>query len=177
MNDRELAIRLAQHDDEALSLLVERHYAPIYRILRRLGGSDEQARESTQETLLEIRRSAGSFKGRSTFATWAYRIAYRTFVRSRRRRSHEGLSERIPLPDHEVATLDRIVFEQAIAKLTPKLRDAFVLHELNGLSMDEVAQVLSVPSNTVKSRVARARHALQSELEKESTPYVLFETR
>ena len=67
MDDRELAIRLAQHDDEALCLLVERHYAPIYRFLRRLGGSDEQARESTQETLLAIRRSAGSFKGRSAF--------------------------------------------------------------------------------------------------------------
>lgn len=98
-------------------------------------------------------------------------------MRSRKRRNHEELSERIPLPDHEVATLDRIVFEQAIAKLTPKLRDAFVLHELNGLSMDEAAQVLAVPANTVKSRVARARHALQSELEQESTRYVLFETR
>lgn len=177
MDDRELAIRLAQHDDEALQLLVERHYAPIYRFLRRLGGSDEQARESTQETLLAIRRSAGSYKGRSAFTTWAFRIAYRTYVRSRRRRGHEEISERIPLPDHEVATLDRIVFEQAIAKLTPKLRDAFVLHELNGLSMDEVARVLSIPTNTAKSRVARARHALQSELEQESTSYVLFETR
>ena len=177
MDDRELAHRLAENDDAALEALVECHYEAIYRFLWRLAGSDEQARELTQESLLQIRASAGSFRGRSQFRTWALRIAYRVYARSRRKRQHDSLTEAILIPDGQAATLDRIAFEQALLRLTPKLRDAFTLHALNELSVEETAAVLKVPVGTAKARISRARKALQSQLETEACTHVAIETR
>lgn len=178
MDDKELAIRLAENDDAALGALVDRHYARIFRFLRRLSGSDEQARELTQDTLLQIRASAHGFKGRSSFSTWALRIAYRSYSRSRRIRRHEPLSDAILVSGSEIASLDRIAFESALQRLTPKLRDAFVLHALNELSVEETASVLRIPLGTAKARIARARKALQSELEQpEASSHVALETR
>lgn len=177
MDDRELAHRLTENDDAALEALVERHYEAIYRFLWRLAGSDEQARELTQDSLLQIRASAGSFRGRSQFRTWALRIAYRVYARSRRKRQHDNLTEAILLPDVQSGTLDRIAFEQALLRLTSKLRDAFTLHALNELSVEETAAVLKVPVGTAKARIARARKALQSQLETEACTHVAIETR
>jgi len=165
MDDLELARRLAENDDDALAELVERHYAPTYRFLRRLSADDEAARDLAQETLLQVRNAASGFRGRSAFRTWMLRIAYRTYARSRRRRRHETLSEALASPSSEASSLDRVAFEQALLTLSPKLRDALLLFEVLELSMEETATVLRVPSGTAKARVARARQAMQNHLE------------
>lgn len=177
MDDRELAHRLAENDDAALEALVNGHYQAIYRFLWRLVGSDEQARDLTQDALLQIRSSAQAFRGRSAFRTWALTIAYRTFAKSRRRRTGASLTEANLVPGGPSASLDRIAFEQALLRLTPKLKDAFTLHALHELSVSETASILGVPEGTAKSRIARARKILQTHLEMEPPNHVAIETR
>lgn len=166
MTELELARRISQNDEEALEALVERHYAAIYRFVRRLaGGHDEAARELTQEALLQIRDAAHGFKGRSQLRTWMLRIAYRTYTRYRRSLRTEPLRDSIADPGNGVSTLDRLAFEQALREISPKLREAFALHELSELSVEETAEVLGIPLGTAKARIARARHALIRKLQ------------
>lgn len=166
MDDLELAKRLSQNDDEALQALVEGHYDPLYRFLRRLAnGSDEAARELAQETLLQVRDSARGFRGRSALRTWILRIAFRTYSRQRRKHGWERVSESALSANEFDRSEDRIVFEQALDSLSPKLREAFILREVIELSVEEAAQILRVPEGTVKARVFRARHFLIQKLE------------
>lgn len=171
MTELELAIKLSEDDDAALWELIERHYAHIYKFIRRLAGDDENARELTQETLLQVRASAKRFNGRSQFRTWCLRIAYRTYTRSRRRKQTLPLSERLEAPNNHMC-LEALILTVAMSKLSPKLRDAFVLHELNELSVEETATVMCIPLGTAKARIARARQFLKEQIEKEDSDYV-----
>lgn len=164
MTDLELAAGLAANQDEALQALVDRHYAAIYRLLLRLSNSDEAARELTQSCLLQIRDSARTFRGHSTFRTWALRIAFRSFAKSRPRWT-TSLSDRIPTPSIESTSVDRVLLFEALGRLSPKLRDAFLIHELYGLSVREAATVLRIPEGTAKARIARARRFLSEQLQ------------
>ena len=171
MTELELAIELSGDDDAALWELVERHYAHIYKFIRRLASDDETARELTQETLLQVRASAKRFNGHSQFRTWCLRIAYRTYARSRRRKKTLPLSERLEAPSRHLC-LEALILSAALSKLSPKLRDAFVLHELNELSVEETAAVMCIPLGTAKARIARARQFLKVQIEKEDSDYV-----
>ena len=171
MTELELAIKLSEDDDAALWELIERHYAHIYRFIRRLACDDESARELTQETLLQVRASAKRFKGHSQFRTWCLRIAYRTYARSRRRKKMLPLSERLEAPSGSLC-VESLILSAALSKLSPKLRDAFVLHELNELTVEETAAVMRVPLGTAKARIARARQFLKLQIEKEDSDHV-----
>jgi len=172
VTELELAIKLSGDDDAALWELIERHYAPIYKFIRRLAGDDENARELTQETLLQVRASVKRFSGRSQFRTWCLGIAYRTYARSRKRKRTLPLSEQLEAPNRHLC-LEAVVLIAAMAKLAPKLRDAFVLHELNELSVEETATVMRIPLGTAKARIARARQFLKEQIEKEEFDYVV----
>lgn len=173
MTDLDLARALAENDASALEALVERHYESLYRFLWRLSGSDEQARDLAQTTLLQARDSARGFRGASAFKTWLWRIAYRTFARSRREPRHEPIDASMSGLSWERSALEWVAFERALASLSPKLHDAFVLHALQELSVVETAAVLGIPIGTAKARIARARHALIAQLQdQEESNYV-----
>jgi RNA polymerase sigma-70 factor, ECF subfamily len=136
-------------------------------------------RDATQEALIRIVRNLSSFDQRSSFSTWAYRIATNSALDELRRRqrrpiavtpttddSHDdavpGLSSQIdPLTSAEIERVaDQMMIEDAIGSLSEDHRSVIVLRDVAGLDYAEVAAVLEIPEGTVKSRLARARQDL-----------------
>ncbi len=154
-------------DRAALEQLLRAHYDRVYGVCRRLTGQDADAADACQEALVAIVRGLPRFDARSSFGTWAYRIATNAALdelRRRRRRPDPGLPEvegaDVSTPGLVDATTTRLDVDAALAELPAEFRTAVVLRDLCGLSYEEIAEVLEIPSGTVKSRIARGRAAL-----------------
>lgn len=149
-----------------MEVLLERHYAPVHTICRRVLGRD--ADDATQETLIKVVRSLDRFDGRSKFSTWVYRIATNTAldeIRRRTRRPAVHLVESNEPPDTAAADAierigDDLVLDAALATLPDDQRAAVILRDVIGLDHAEIAEVLEIPIGTTKSRVARGRARL-----------------
>lgn len=187
----------AVHHDVALDVeLVERHRCGdlqafdevygrfgemVYNLAVRLSGNREEAADLTQEVFLRVYRHLGSFGGRSTLKTWVFRIAVN--------HCRDRLSRHVPLmqsiddgmeeggvaiadpargPEELAVAADegRRVSE-GLARLPQVFREAVVLRDLEGLSYEEIAEVLGVRVGTVRSRIARGREQLRLLLERE----------
>ncbi len=155
--------RAIDGDQVAFAALVEPLRAPVWRFLCRYLPDEATAEDVTQDTFLRVYLRLGSFRGRSRFSTWVFQIARNAAIdadRSRRRR------DRLPgvLSSFGPTATDpptgRLELDQAIASLSPKLRQVFVLVEVVGLSYRETADVVGTPEGTVKSRMFLAREAL-----------------
>jgi RNA polymerase sigma-70 factor (ECF subfamily) len=160
----------------------ERFRRPVWRLARRMTGSEEEALDATQEIFLRVWRGLGGFRGEAKLSTWVFQIAW-NYLRLHRRRSgrqHPLLSaasdegglavERTPdpSPDPERRAaasdlLDRV--EEAIDRLPEPFRVVLWLRDGENRPYEEIAAVLDVPIGTVRSRLARARRALKQELE------------
>lgn len=176
--DADLARRCARGDDEAFRELYVRHAELVFNLCLRLAGEREAAADLAQEVFLRVYRHVGRFRGGSTLRTWIYRVAVnhcRSRLARRRpevsleaRREREPVEPVAPGPDPEAvaagAELDRRL-ERALATLPPAFREAVVLRDLEGLTYEEIAEVLRLPSGTVRSRIARGREALRLALE------------
>lgn len=155
-------------DDDALDALLRRHHPRIQGICLRLTGNRADADDACQEALLALVRGLNRFDGRSTFATWAYRVTTNTCLdelRRRRRRPIPGLPDDLgrsgPVSgDHGGTVADRLDIDAALVRLAPGFRVAVVLRDLCGLSYAEIAEVIDVPVGTVRSRIARGRALL-----------------
>jgi RNA polymerase sigma-70 factor (ECF subfamily) len=166
-------------DKEALTRLIERHQAQVYRFGMKMCRDPEDAKDVLQETLLAMARGIRDFRGASSISTWLYTIA-RGFCLKKRRRSKFAPVEERSLdaeaapeatqvadpakgPHEELAgrQVERAI-EQAIAALDPKLREALILRDVEGLTAPEVAEVLGVGVQAVKSRLHRARLAVRA---------------
>jgi RNA polymerase sigma-70 factor (ECF subfamily) len=123
-------------------------------------------------------RGLPRFDARSSFATWAYRVATNAALdelRRRRRRPDPGLPEDGPTPGERAGDFAdraavRMDVDAALATLAPEFRAAVVLRDLCGLSYEEIAETLDIPPGTVRSRIARARAALAPRLRGEGNP-------
>ncbi len=140
-----------------------------------MAGNDSDADDATQEALLSIVRKISSFKGDSKFSTWAYRIATNAcldLIRKRNRRPRLSFSETTESsyssersrPSMEDQISDRLLIEEALHSLPDEFRIPLILRDQTGMSYQEVADVLSLPEGTVKSRIARARARLKVEI-------------
>ena len=140
-----------------------------------MAGNDSDADDATQEALLSIVRKISSFKGDSKFSTWAYRIATNAcldLIRKRNRRPRLSFSETTESsyssersrPSMEDQISDRLLIEEALRTLPDEFRIPLILRDQTGMSYQEVANVLSLPEGTVKSRIARARARLKVEI-------------
>lgn len=157
--------------------LFDRYADGVHTLAYRLLGDRHLAEDATQETFLAALRSLGSYRGEGPIAAWLYRIAYRQAVALIRRRRDvpaepatvAALAERADAAhaSPEARVLARELAEQvdaAIATLSPPLRAAFVLRDVEGLSTAEVAAALGIGESAVKMRLARARDTLRAEL-------------
>lgn len=171
-----LIARSLRHDREAFGLLVERYAEPVVTLTRRLVGDREDAEDLAQETFLAAFRSLALFRGEARFSTWLYRIAVnkcRDWLRSRRplaplsdQEDDEGAGPELAIETHdpERALLQKELagsLEQAIQTLPPSHREAFVLKHVEGLSYEEMSEVLSVGRDALKMRVYKARVRLR----------------
>jgi RNA polymerase sigma-70 factor (ECF subfamily) len=172
-DDVALVSRAQAGEAAAMNTLLERHYGRVHAVCRRMSGSAADADDATQETLIRIVRGIGSFDGRSSFATWAYRVATNTSLdelRKRRRRPQphavRGESDRAPevvdaRAERDVtAPADRLALDAAVASLPEEFRAPLVLRDVVDLDYAEIAEALQIPLGTVKSRIARGRRIL-----------------
>jgi RNA polymerase sigma-70 factor (ECF subfamily) len=180
-SDRDLISRFQGGDQAAFDEIVLRHQDRIYGLCRRMLGSPQDAEDAAQDTFLKAYQNLGSFEPRASLSTWLYRIAMNTCIdRSRKpvfgslfRRSPEGEELMIeppsqdPSPERlaEAKQQDRALW-QGLGRLSPKLRAAILLKELEGLSYEQIAEVFGISLGTVKSRISRAREELLEQMER-----------
>jgi len=164
MRDRRLVEKILQGDRLADGRLVEEHYPSVCKFLTFLTGSHEEARELCQSTFVAARRSLPGFRFESGLRVWIKRIAYTEFLKSKRGPKTASLSDLHDLACTEGLSTDAIVLAQAVSDLPDEIRGAFVLREIDRLSVAETAEVLGVPEGTVKSRCHLAKKALRRRL-------------
>src|SRR5512138_2638711 len=181
-SEQELLAAAQRGDRDAIGKLLERHQARVYRFGMRMCRVEEDAKDIVQETLLAAARTLPEFRGASSLSTWLYTIA-RSFCIKQRRRSKfapeavESLDTGAParavveLPDpgrgpDEVLHGRRVeaTLEEAIGALEPMYREVLVLRDVEGLSAAEVAEVLGLSVDAVKSRLHRARVAVRERI-------------
>jgi RNA polymerase sigma-70 factor (ECF subfamily) len=175
----ELLERARAGDDQALRALLERHQAQVYRFGLKMCRDPEDAKDVLQDTLLAMARSVHGFRGASSLSTWLYTIARRFCIKKRRRSTLAPDTERSleteaaaeagaiadpgKRPDDAVAARQvEHALEQAIAELDPMYREVLVLRDVEGLTAPEVAEVLGIGVQAVKSRLHRARLAVRA---------------
>ena len=175
--DEQLVVRAQEGDTRAFELLVRKYQHKIVQLVSRLVG-DGDAPDVAQETFIRAWRAMKGFQGNSAFYTWLYRIGINTaknHLVSRNRRSGDkdidiadaelyGHTEQLSdntTPEAELLTAEiRAKVGEAINKLPPDLRQAITLRELEGLSYEEIAEAMDCPIGTVRSRIFRAREAI-----------------
>lgn len=141
---------------------------------RRIAGNDADAADAAQEALITISRRIDRFDGRSQFGTWAYRVATNACLdelRRRKRRPDPGLpehetevAERDRLPDMAEQHALKSELDAALQALPPDYRAPVVLRDVVGMDYADIATTLDIPPGTVRSRIARGRAALRTQL-------------
>ena len=181
--DQQLVERVQRGDKGAFDLLVSKYQRKIFRLLSRLIRDQAEVEDVAQEAFIKAYRALPNFRGDSAFYTWLYRIAINTaknHLVSRGRRAPTTTeadieeAETFDDGDHlrdlntpESMLLTKQVGEavnRAIDQLPEDLRTAIVLREIEGLSYEEIAESMSCPIGTVRSRIFRAREAIAQEL-------------
>src|SRR3954463_15955990 len=163
--DDELVDRCRLGDTNAWRTLYERHSPSVHRFISALGIPAEEREDAAQDVFMAVYRSLARFRGEAQLSTWIYRIAARHAVRmGRRRRVREFLSAlalRAPPPPAPPDPSERAshlhMLDRMLTRLNPKKRTVFVLFEIEGLKVDEIARVVGCPENTVWSRLHHAR--------------------
>jgi RNA polymerase sigma-70 factor (ECF subfamily) len=165
-SDDALARRAAAGDDDAFAELVRRHEGRVYSIAFRMTGRDEDARDAAQDAFVTAYRKLSSFRGDAAFTTWLHRVTVNASYDLLRRRARApepvedppepaGTSE-----DASAEVAQRLDVREALALLPEEFRAVLVLHDMEDLPLEEVADVLRLPIGTAKSRCHRARLAL-----------------
>lgn len=180
--DQELVRRVQQGDKRAFDMLVLKYQHKIIKQVGRYVRDSSEAQDIAQETFIKAYRALPNFRGESAFYTWLYRIADNTaknyLVAQGRRPPTEDIemedAERLAnepalkeggTPEHVLLSdeIRNTVFN-TIEQLPPDLRTAITLRELEGLSYEEIAAAMDCPVGTVRSRIFRAREAIDQKL-------------
>ena len=165
-------------DPDALNALLERHQGQIYRFSYRMCRDAEDAEDVLQDTLLTLARGVRDFRGSASLSTWLFTVA-RSFCIKKRRRSRSAPEESplqsgddgelaaeaidpARLPDEVVAGRQvEAALEQAIRSLDPMYREVLLLRDVEGLTAPQVAEVLGITPQAVKSRLHRGRRTVR----------------
>lgn len=175
--DKQLVERVQQGDKRGFDLLVKKYQHKIIGLIGRYVYDHHEAMDVAQEAFIKAYRALPNFRGESAFYTWMYRIAINTaknhlVAKGRRPPDVDVSAEEAQYFDsprlHEIDTpennlykqeLEKAVF-QALERLPEDLRTALTLREFEGMSYEDIAQVMGCPVGTVRSRIFRAREAL-----------------
>ncbi len=183
-NEETLVRRALAGDSEALDALFARDNRALYQTALRLLGNAEDAEDALQEGLLAAYRNLRRFQGRSRFSTWLTRIVINAALMRRRSQKsrpavsldewltseesavpRERLADAGPNPEQIYVGREMAErLEEGLRSLSPVLRKAFRMRELQGLSAEETAAALGVSRNALKARLWRARHLLTERL-------------
>jgi len=177
-SERELLEAARSGDERAIEALLQRHETRVYRFGLRMCGSEEDAKEVLQETLLTAFREVHAFRGDAELSTWLYQIARSHCSRAMRRRAGAP-DEFLPLdapdvgavaaedPTPDAASHARQIgraLEVAIRALPENLRETLILRDVEGLSAEEAARAVGIEVRALKSRLHRARVQVRQHL-------------
>jgi len=182
--DHSLVERCLSGDEAAWEDLVKTHTRRVYGLCYRFTGKDGEAQDLTQEVFLRIYRTLKSFRAtEGAFTTWLARLTRNLLIdnyrRTRQDRVTDSLDDQLPgmgdphaaataRPDQALAGREASeILQAALQKLSPDLREAVILRDLQELEYREIAQVLAIPEGTVKSRINRGRAELARLLRKQ----------
>lgn len=177
--DEQLVARAQKGDTRAFEMLVRKYQYKIVQLVSRLVG-EADAQDVAQETMIKAYRALGGFRGQSQFYTWLYRIGINTAKNHLVSRKRRPANQDIDISDAEqyghteqlsdVATPEAMLLSDEIRKqvvetiraLPDDLRQAITLREFEGLTYEEIAQAMDCPIGTVRSRIFRAREAIDA---------------
>ncbi len=174
--DADLVIRIADGDELAMRVLYSRHQMKIYRFVLRLVRDEMAAEDTISEVFLDVWRQAGRFEGRSSVTTWLLAMARNKAWSALRKRREAGIDEGVAEQIEDETDDPEVVAQKAdkgaamrrcIERLTPDHREVIDLVYYHETSLEEVAVILDIPENTVKTRLFHARKKL-SELLKDA---------
>src|SRR3989449_1062746 len=174
--DFNLVERCLGGDEAAWEALVHTHTRRVYGFCYRFTGKDSEAQDLTQEVFLRVFRSLKSYRSdEGAFATWLARVSRNLLIdhyrRTKQDRSTDSIEEQLPMIEERAATSARPegllagreaseVLQAALQRLSPDLREAVILRDLQEMEYREIAEVLNIPEGTVKSRLNRGRAEL-----------------
>lgn len=180
--DLALVRRVQRGDKRAFDLLVSKYQLRLAKLVGRLVSDRSEAQDVVQEAFIKAYRALPNFRGDSAFYTWLYRIAVNAAKNHLVARSRRPPADDVDITDGEVEEAGVVVADlatpesyaardqlqaalgRALAELPEDLRTALTLCEMEGLSYDDIARVLDCPIGTVRSRIFRARRALEARL-------------
>jgi RNA polymerase sigma-70 factor (ECF subfamily) len=169
LSDERLMLAFSKGSSDAFAELFARYKQPIYGFFRRRLAEPAHAEELTQETFLALLRAASRYEPRALFRTFLYAIGFKILRAHRRKAAFRatffGQPNSVPDPSKRDATESGLWVRRAVAKLDPMDREILLLREYEELSYAEIADLLQLPVNTVRSRLFRARTALRNLLE------------
>jgi RNA polymerase sigma-70 factor (ECF subfamily) len=174
--DATLVERCLMGDEVAWEDLVKVHTRRVYGICYRFTGSDSEAQDLTQDVFLRVFKSIRSFRsGEGSFVVWLTRLTRNLLIdhyrRTKLERASDSIEDQLPVLEARTAVGSRTdsllagreageILQFALGKLSPELRETVILRDLEELEYREIAQALSVPEGTVKSRLNRGRAEL-----------------
>lgn len=180
--DAMLVERVRRGDKRAFDLLVVKYQHKVLALISRYVKDRAEAEDVAQEAFIKAYRALKNFRGESQFYTWLYRIAVNTAKNHLVSRGRRPPGDDVPIEDAEFhpggealqetdtpdgellrSELERVVFT-TIENLPEDLKNAIVLRELEGLSYEEIAEVMNCPVGTVRSRIFRAREAINEKI-------------
>ena len=185
-SDAQLVARAVAGEQRAYELLVIKYQRRITRLAAHMVRDSELAQDIAQETFIRARRALHQFRGEAQFSTWLHRIAVNTAKRALMNRSRSPVLTETALQgareDDETSPLEResisettpeselaareiaAAVQDAVQALPEDLRCAITLREIEGLSYEDIAQAMSCPIGTVRSRIFRAREAISARI-------------
>ncbi len=180
VSDLNIINRIRAGDIQAFEEIVTKYRHRVYNLCRYMTGSARDAEDAAQDAFIKVYRSLEKFRDSGSFFSWLYRIAVNTCIDYRRKKVFESLfrsadgkeftietESNTPSPEESLESKQTgAAIERCLSFLSHKLRTVIVLNEIEGLSYEEIADVLNVSTGTVKSRISRAREELRRRLKK-----------
>jgi RNA polymerase sigma-70 factor (ECF subfamily) len=162
MTEQELIVRARQGERAAIEALYAKYAARVFAVVRRLSGDDALAEDWAQEAWIRAIRALPKFRGDAQFSTWLHRIAVNSALhgqrwRGRRAGREEALPETYPAPATEERPVLKVRIERALARLPERMRQVLVLHDVEGHTHEEIAEMLGIMPGTSKSQLFKAR--------------------
>jgi RNA polymerase sigma-70 factor (ECF subfamily) len=183
--DKQLVAKAQKGDSRAFDLLVLKYQHRIFGLISRYVHDADEVQDVAQEAFIKAYRALPRFRGDSAFYTWLYRIAINTAKNYLVSRSRRPPGSDVEIEDaehyesggglHEIETPENALFgaelktvvERAIRELPEDLRTAVTLREFDGLSYEDIADVMDCPVGTVRSRIFRAREAIDTQVKQQ----------